>query len=97
VLARRGARVTGVDFSPVALAKAADLAERCGVKVEWVQADAAELPHGLDARFDLAYATIGAIGWIEDIGAWMPRSPPGCGSTRSASTSRPTSIPAAAS
>jgi SAM-dependent methyltransferase len=71
VLARRGARVTGVDFSPVALAKAADLAARCGVEVEWVQADAAALPHSLDGRFDLAYATIGAICWIEDVGAWM--------------------------
>jgi SAM-dependent methyltransferase len=36
-----------------------------------VQADAAALPPTLDGRFDLAYATIGAICWIEDIGAWM--------------------------
>lgn len=70
-LARRGARVTGVDFSRVSLAKAAELAERCGVEIEWVQADAAELPDSLYGRFDLAYATIGAICWIEDIGAWM--------------------------
>jgi SAM-dependent methyltransferase len=70
-LARRGARVTGVDFSRAALAKAADLAERCGVDIEWVQADAAALPESVHGRFDLAYATIGAICWIEDIGAWM--------------------------
>jgi SAM-dependent methyltransferase len=70
-LARRGARVTGVDFSPVALAKAADLAARCGVEIEWVQADAAALPESLHGGFDVAYATIGAICWIEDIGAWM--------------------------
>jgi SAM-dependent methyltransferase len=71
VLARRGARVTGVDFSPASLAKAAELAERCGVDIDWVQADAAALPEGLHGRFDLAYATIGAICWIEDIDAWM--------------------------
>ena len=70
-LARRGARVTGVDFSRASLAKAADLAERCGVEIEWVQADAAALPDSLHGRFDVAYATIGAICWIEDIGAWM--------------------------
>jgi SAM-dependent methyltransferase len=70
-LARRGARVTGVDFSGTALAKAADLAVRCGVDIEWVRADAAALPDSLHGRFDLAYATIGAICWIEDIGAWM--------------------------
>ena len=70
-LARRGARVTGVDFSRASLVKAADLAGRCGVEIEWVQADAAALPDSLDGRFDLAYATLGAICWIEDIGAWM--------------------------
>src|SRR3954462_4292640 len=52
-LGRRGARVTGVDFSPVALARAGELAERCGVAVEWVQADVTELPPSLDGRFDL--------------------------------------------
>src|SRR4051812_2086467 len=71
VLARRGARVTGVDFSRASLAKAAELAERCGVEIEWLQADAAALPDCLGGRFDLAYATSGAICWIEDIGAWM--------------------------
>jgi SAM-dependent methyltransferase len=70
-LARRGARVTGVDFSGASLTKAADLAERCGVEIEWVQADAAALPDSLHGGFDLAYATIGAICWIEDVGAWM--------------------------
>jgi len=71
VLARRGARVTGVDFSGASLDKAADLARRCGVDIAWVQADAAALPSSLHARFDMAYATMGAICWIEDIGAWM--------------------------
>lgn len=70
-LARRGARVTGVDFSPVALAKAEDLARRAGVEVRWVQADAASIPAHLAERFDLAYATIGSIYWIDDISAWM--------------------------
>jgi SAM-dependent methyltransferase len=70
-LARRGARLTGVDFSRASLAKAAELAERCGVTIEWVQANATALPDSLRGGFDVAYATIGAICWIEDIGAWM--------------------------
>ena len=70
-LARRGARITGLDFSPVALAKAEELATHAGAEVSWVQADAARIPADLHARFDLAYATIGAICWIEDISAWM--------------------------
>jgi SAM-dependent methyltransferase len=70
-LARRGARVTGLDFSPVALVKAEELTRRVGVEVTWVQADAARIPADLHGRFDLAYATIGAICWIEDISGWM--------------------------
>jgi 2-polyprenyl-3-methyl-5-hydroxy-6-metoxy-1,4-benzoquinol methylase len=70
-LARAGARVTGVDLSPVALAKAARLAARCGVEVEFVEGNAMDLPVGLHARFDLAYATIGVLGWIGDVDAWM--------------------------
>jgi SAM-dependent methyltransferase len=70
-LARRGARVVGADFSPVSLEKARSLARRSGVDVEFVEADATALPRELHNRFDLVYATIGVISWIDDIGAWM--------------------------
>ena len=70
-LARRGARVTGVDLSPASLAKAVTLAERCGVDVAFVPGDSTDLPAGLHGRFDLAYATIGVICWIDDMDAWM--------------------------
>jgi SAM-dependent methyltransferase len=70
-LARHGARVTGVDFSPAALTKARDLAARCGVEVDLVEGDATDLPAHLRGRFDLAYATIGILCWIDDVGAWM--------------------------
>lgn len=70
-LARRGARVTGLDFSPVALAKGEELARRAGIEVTWVQADAVSIPADLHGRFDLVYATIGATCWIEDISGWM--------------------------
>ena len=52
-LAERGWRVTAVDFSDVALAKAARLAESRGVDVDWVVADV--LDHEPEPRaFDLA-------------------------------------------
>jgi SAM-dependent methyltransferase len=70
-LARRGARVTGVDFSPASLEKARDLARRSGVDVAFVEADSTSLPVELHNRFDLAYATIGVLCWIDDIEAWM--------------------------
>lgn len=70
-LARRGARVTGADFSPVALGKARDLARRCAADVAFVEADATDLPATLHGRFDLAYATMGILCWIEDPVRWM--------------------------
>ena len=70
-LARAGAHVTGVDVSPASLAKAADIAERCGVRIDWVEADAMQLPSVLHDRFDLAYATFGVLAWIEDLQDWM--------------------------
>lgn len=70
-MAHRGARVTAVDFSPVALERARSLAKLCDVELETVESDATALPRSLDGRFDLVYANIGAICWIGDIGAWM--------------------------
>src|SRR4051794_25241614 len=70
-LARRGARVTGVDFSPAALAKAAAIARQSGVALELVEGDSTALPAQLHGRFDVAYATIGVLTWIGDLGAWM--------------------------
>jgi len=43
-LARRGWRVTGVDFSDVALRAARGLAASAGVDVEWIEADAVTWP-----------------------------------------------------
>jgi SAM-dependent methyltransferase len=70
-LARRGARVTGVDFSPASLARARDLARRSGVDADFVEGDSTALPAELHNRFDLAYATIGVICWIGDMEGWM--------------------------
>lgn len=70
-LARRGARVTGVDLSPISLQRAENIARQCGVEVELVEADATQLPVELHDRFDLAYATMGVICWIANLQAWM--------------------------
>ncbi len=70
-MARAGAEVTGVDFSATALGRLRDLADRCGVEIATVEADSRALPRDLDGRFDLVYATIGVLCWIDDLDAWM--------------------------
>lgn len=69
--ARRGACVTGVDFSTVALEKARALAARCGVTADWICADVLDLPPSLRESFDLVWATMGVLCWIGDVSAWM--------------------------
>ena len=69
--ARRGARVTGVDFSAVALERARALAAEAGLEAEFVEADTQALPATLDGRFDLVMASYGVLVWIGDLGGWF--------------------------
>jgi SAM-dependent methyltransferase len=70
-LARLGGRVTGLDFSPSALATAADLARRCGVHVDFVESELYGAPDMLPAHaFDLVYTGVGALCWLPDITRW---------------------------
>jgi 2-polyprenyl-3-methyl-5-hydroxy-6-metoxy-1,4-benzoquinol methylase len=69
-LVRRGAVVTGLDFSGVALGFARDLAEETGLKADFVQGtvdEAAELTPG---PFDLVFTTWGTINWLPDLKVW---------------------------
>ena len=70
-LARLGARVTGLDFSPSALAAARQLAADCEQKVRYVESELYDAPAVLGFnRFDLVYTGIGALCWLPDIKRW---------------------------
>lgn len=69
-LARRGARVTGLDFSENALRHAAGLAVRAGLEARFVLGDVYEAPERVGGRFDMVYTTWGTICWLPDIGRW---------------------------
>jgi len=70
-LARRGAIVTGYDFSPSALAIARGLAAETGLAAEFVEGNLYDAPAKLpNASFDIAYVTCGAINWLPDIKGW---------------------------
>ena len=67
-LVRRGATVTGLDFSPNAVAAARSLAARLGLDARFVEGDV--LNADLDAQFDLVFSSWGAIGWLPDLRPW---------------------------
>ena len=70
-LARLGARMTGLDFSPAAVEQARALSEEVGAGVDFVEADvydaAQVLPPG---EFDLVFTGIGALCWLPSVARW---------------------------
>jgi SAM-dependent methyltransferase len=71
-LLRLGARsVTGLDFSPLALTEARWLFEQTNSAGRFVESDVFDAVSALGTTYDLVYASVGAINWINDIGQWM--------------------------
>ncbi|MFD2840178.1 class I SAM-dependent methyltransferase [Populibacterium corticicola] len=68
--ARLGAQVTGVDFSQPALDAAEALAQELNLPATWVQGDVLESARLVGKQFDVVYTSIGAIGWLKDLGQW---------------------------
>ena len=69
-LIKAGARVTGVDFSPAALASAANLAQHLGIEATWVETDVLDARAAVKGDFDLVYTSIGTINWLPDLDRW---------------------------
>ena len=69
-LARLGARVTGVDYSPKAIATARALSAKSGVPGTFIEGRIEEMPAKIAERFDMAYVTWGALNWLPDLKPW---------------------------
>ncbi len=70
-LARLGARMTGLDFSPPAIEAARGLAADLGQDTEFVLAQVYDAPQVLGrGGFDLVFTGIGALCWLPDIDRW---------------------------
>jgi len=70
-LVRLGARMCGLDFSPVSLDEARKLARAAGADIPFHECDVYAAPEriGHDA-FDFVYTGIGALCWLPDIARW---------------------------
>lgn len=69
--ARRGAHVTGLDFSGEAVATARRIAAEAGLDARFVEADVYDAAAALDGRaFDVVYTGVGALIWLPDLVAW---------------------------
>ena len=69
--ARLGAHVTGLDFSPVAIAEATRLAADVGLEAKFVCSDVHQAPHALHGeQFDVVFTSYGALPWLPSMSDW---------------------------
>jgi SAM-dependent methyltransferase len=68
--ARRGAQVTGVDFSERAIDLARSLARELAIPAHFVHSDIYDLPAVLDDEFDVVFTSYGVLYWLPDLPRW---------------------------
>jgi SAM-dependent methyltransferase len=68
--ARRGAKVTGADFSGEAIKTARKLSNEIGIEASFIESDIYALPDALKEKFDIVYTGGGAICWLPDLAKW---------------------------
>jgi len=68
--ARRGARVTGVDFSAEAIHRARDLSRASGIPARFITSDIYGLPRVLKERFAIVLTYYGVTCWLPDLDRW---------------------------
>jgi SAM-dependent methyltransferase len=71
--ARRGATVTGVDFSPEAVRAATALGAELGIPARFVCANLYDLdtvPDLRGERFDIVFTSYGVLCWLPDLAGW---------------------------
>jgi SAM-dependent methyltransferase len=70
-LSRLGARMTGLDFSPVAIEQSRSLVARTGDEVNFVESEVYDAAPALGGElFDLVFTGIGALCWLPSISQW---------------------------
>jgi SAM-dependent methyltransferase len=71
LLARMGAHVTGVDFSPMNIQYANALKEEFGMeRMQFIEADVLKLQQVHEGIYDIVLTSDGAIGWLPDLAKW---------------------------
>ncbi|MBT3438042.1 MAG: class I SAM-dependent methyltransferase [Oceanospirillaceae bacterium] len=65
------ARCLGLDISDAFITQGKQLAQAAEVDIELVRANLYDIKHEYDNQFDLAYVTVGALGWLPDLPSYM--------------------------
>lgn len=68
--ARKGVKVTGVDFSEAAIEEAKKLNNELGLDAEFICCNVYDLEQHLDQQFDIIFTSYGVIGWLPNLDKW---------------------------
>ena len=68
--ARRGAHVTGMDYSEPAIELARDLAQRSRLDARFLCCNLYDLPDHLMGQYDIVFTSYGVLNWLPDIARW---------------------------
>jgi SAM-dependent methyltransferase len=68
--ARRGATVTGVDFSEQSIALAQSLSRELNIPAKFCCSDIENLPNLLSGEFDIVFTSYGVLHWLRDLRRW---------------------------
>ena len=68
--ARLGAKVTGIDFSDVAIDLANSINEKLKLPAKFICTNIYDLPEDLDEQFDVVFTSYGVLTWLPDIKKW---------------------------
>jgi SAM-dependent methyltransferase len=68
--ARRGATVTGVDFSPEAISLARSLSDELDIPAQFICTNIYDLPAALSGRFDIVFTSYGVLHGLPDLKRW---------------------------
>ena len=63
--ARKGAKVTAVDFSPSAIKAAKALSEELDIEAEFIESNVLTLD--LKQEFDVVFMSYGTLGWLPEL------------------------------
>lgn len=67
-IARRGAEITGLDFSQAAIDAATDISHRAGVPAQFIKGDARSFD--LHRTFDVIFTSWGVLMWLPHLDSW---------------------------
>ncbi|MHA1155260.1 MAG: class I SAM-dependent methyltransferase [Candidatus Heimdallarchaeota archaeon] len=68
--ARKGAKVTGVDYTFEAIKLAKELSEELKIPADFIETNIYDLPKKLDKKFDIVFTSYGVLCWLHDLQKW---------------------------